>query len=206
MATATTDGEWPWAKPVVITFDDGYMDNYTWAYPILKRYGLTASIMLVTSNIGGTNEWDQDSETESSQLLGTAEIREMARNGITYGSHTLTHRALTELDDDEAWKEIVESKSALESLTGSEINTFCYPYGHFDQSSREAVEAAGFLGAVSVYGVGQASARDRFALPRIGIEPGESDFGFTVKTSGAYRFWRRLPRLGLLRRLVGGRS
>lgn len=203
VANATANGEWPWAKPAVITFDDGYMDNYMWAFPILKEYGFTASIMLVTSNIGGTNEWGQDSDTEASPLLGTAEIHEMARNGITYGSHTLTHRALTELDDNEAWKEIVESKSALEALTGTEINTFCYPYGYSTPRLHEMVRQAGYSAAIGI----EQEEHTLFNLSRVNSARAKnSSMVWRLKVSGVYY---RLIGNRMARRLIdyvrGGR-
>ena len=190
VARATAEGEWPWVKPVVITFDDGYMDNYTYAFPILKKYELKASIMLVTSYIGRTNEWDQDSDTMASPLLGTDEIQEMARNGITYGSHTLTHRALTELDDDEAWKELVESKSALEALTGSEINVFCYPYGHSTPRLHDMVMRAGYSAAIGIEQV----EHTLFNLSRVN----------SARTKNSALLWR-LKVSGVYHRLLGNR-
>ena len=190
VARATADREWPWAKPVVITLDDGYMDNYTYAFPILKKFGLKASIMLVISNIGGTNVWDQDSDTKGSPLLGRDEIQEMARYGITYGSHTLTHRALTELDDDEVWKELVESKSALEALTGSEINVFCYPYGRSTPRLHDMVMRTGYSAAIGI----EQEEHTLFNLSRIN----------SARTKNSSLLWR-LKVSGVYYRLLGNR-
>lgn len=200
VARATADGEWPWTKPVIITFDDGYMDNYTFAFPVLKKYRLSASIMLVTSSIGGTSEWDEESDFKGSPMLGMDEINEMATYGITYGSHSLTHRYLTELDDDEVWKELVESKAVLEALTGSEINTFCYPFGRSTPRLHDLVKQAGYSAAIGT----SHGEHTLFNLSRINpARTNNSSLLWRLAVSGLYY---RLLRNRMSRRLICWRS
>lgn len=183
VATAMEDNIWPWKKPAVITFDDGYMDNYTCAFPILKKYRLKASVMLVTSHIGGTNVWDQDEDADGTPLMGHNEIREMARHGISFGSHTLTHRSLQQLDEDGARKEIVDSKSALEELTGSEIPTFCYPYGHSTPGLQKIVKDAGYSAAIGI----EQEEHTLFNLSRVNSARTRNSFLiWKLKVSGVY--------------------
>ena len=110
-----------WSKPIVITFDDGYMDTYTKAFPILQKYGLNATVPLVSGHIGGYNLWDKGTVIQT-PILTQTEIQEMARYGFTFASHTVNHKPLTSLNDDEAYKEIAESKTAIELQGGTEAH------------------------------------------------------------------------------------
>ncbi|MBI4317747.1 MAG: polysaccharide deacetylase family protein [Chloroflexi bacterium] len=135
-------------RAVAITFDDGYRDTYTAALPILRKYGFGATVFLVTSLIGRTNEWDQRSlAVRPVPLLSQAEIREMARCGIVFGSHSRTHARLLLSSQGELDDEIVGSKRDLEDLLQSEVNFFCYPYFLADEGVLRAVRAAGYVAA-----------------------------------------------------------
>ena len=105
-------------KPVMLTFDDGYADNYTALFPLLKQHRVPALIFLITDRIGtaGYLTWNQ--------------VREMHQSGlVAFGSHTCTHRRLRDLPDDEIWQEITQSKQILEEKLGAPVVSFCYPYG-----------------------------------------------------------------------------
>ena len=151
VAWASQKGDSPWIKPVVITFDDGYMDTYTKAFPILQKYGLTATVLLVSGQIGGTNVWDHG-EVPYTSLMGTTEIREMAEHGIGFGSHTVTHRPMTELSYQEAQTELVDSKRSLEDLMGHEMKTFAFPYGKSNPVLMEMTQEAGYIAACGIEG------------------------------------------------------
>ena len=140
----------PWSKPVVITFDDGYMDNHTHAFPILRKYRQRATVMLVSSHIGRSNVWDQEDCVEGVPLLGMDEIREMGQSGISFGSHTVSHRSMPELDYEDAWRELVDSKAALEELLGYQVRTFCFPYGRSTPALSEMVRQAGYAAACGI--------------------------------------------------------
>lgn len=108
-------------KPIIITFDDGYEDNYTYAYPILKKYGFKATVFLVYDFI------------DHPSILTKAQILEM-RDLVNFQDHTLTHPELTKLSPEEAEKEIYDSKVKLEAITGVPINVFAYPAGHYNST------------------------------------------------------------------------
>jgi len=180
---AVSDDNWPWVKPAVITFDDGYMDNYTCAFPVLKRYGLSATIMLVSSYIGGTNVWDEGSPMGPALLLTPDQIREMGSHGVTYGSHTLTHPDMTELDEADAWRELVDSKAALQDLTGGEINTFCYPFGLSNPKLNEMAREAGYTAACGI----EQTEHTEFNLSRVNsARTRNSTLIWKFKVSGMY--------------------
>ena len=108
-------------KPVIITFDDGYEDNYTYAYPILKKFGFKATVFLVANFVGNPS------------ILNKDEIKEMS-DLVNFQSHTLSHPDLRALKPEEAEKEISESKTKLEAITGKSINVFAYPVGYYNNS------------------------------------------------------------------------
>jgi peptidoglycan/xylan/chitin deacetylase (PgdA/CDA1 family) len=117
-------------KTVLITFDDGYENNYTQAWPILKELGAKGNIFVVFNTIGGANTWHSPG-SEPWVNMATAEmLREMKGSGVMeLGSHTMTHPHLGSLEPENAAWEMRESKKQLEALLGQEICAFAYPYG-----------------------------------------------------------------------------
>lgn len=157
-------------KPVVITFDDGYQDNYRYAYPILKKYQMTATVFVVANTIGGINEFDYNAHIQpKNKMLTWNQIKELNENGITIGAHTLDHAHLTEVSEAEARRQIVRSKKVLEKKLGQDVQYFCYPYGDYNQAVEEMVEESGYRAATSTrIGLVQ-SGMDPYLLKRICI-------------------------------------
>jgi peptidoglycan/xylan/chitin deacetylase (PgdA/CDA1 family) len=125
-------------KPILITFDDGYEDNYTKAFPILKQHGFSAVVFMVGVNI------DRDKRLSSKQ------IQEMSAYGIAFGGHTLTHRDLTTLSGRELQQEVGDIKQKLSQITRKDIDLFSYPYGYFNLGAWEKTEAADYQAAFTV--------------------------------------------------------
>lgn len=127
-------------KPVLLTFDDGYRDNYDVAYPILKAYGMKAIIFPVTDYV-----------SRYPNYLTWEQMKNMQQNGIEFGSHTLNHVDLTTLGNAEALqKQLIHSKAALEWRLNRPITFLAYPCGSRNPSVIEALKAAGYRGAFTV--------------------------------------------------------
>ena len=105
--------------------------------------------MLVSSQIGGTNKWDIHKAKESS-LISVSEVKEMEKQGMEFGSHTMTHRPLAELTVREAQHEITDSKATLQDLLGHEVSTFCFPHGSSSSVLTEMVRQAGYIAACGI--------------------------------------------------------
>jgi peptidoglycan/xylan/chitin deacetylase (PgdA/CDA1 family) len=152
------------ARPVVLTFDDGYRDNYDFAWPLLKRYGFTATIFLVSDTIGGYNQFDAGLPGNLVPMLKWEQVREMHAAGIAFGSHTCSHPAsLLDLDDGRLSYELEASKVALEEGLNAEVGEFSYPHDQLDARAEAAVEAAGYTLACA--GVG--TRFSRYCMTRV---------------------------------------
>lgn len=135
---------WP-GRTVVITFDDGYVDNLS-AYEELQNRGMCATWFIVTGCIGQLPHWPADGRPDG-RLLNAKELRDMRANGMEIGSHTINHVRLTDIDDGPLMQELADSKSALEDMLGNAVSSFAYPYGAWDARCAKAVKQAGYSAA-----------------------------------------------------------
>ncbi|OGR41473.1 MAG: hypothetical protein A2X35_10720 [Elusimicrobia bacterium GWA2_61_42] len=135
-------------KAVLITFDDGYENNYLHAWPILRELGAKANVFVVFNTIGKANLWHNPASEPWVNMATLAQLKEMQESGvIEYGSHTMNHPHLSALNlDDAAW-EMAESKRQLEAAFGREMCAFAYPYGDgaYAPAIREKALEAGYL-------------------------------------------------------------
>jgi peptidoglycan/xylan/chitin deacetylase (PgdA/CDA1 family) len=130
------------AKPVLLTFDDGYADLAEYALPVLRRYGFGAVVFVVTGRVGGTNTWDEARGSGTHQLLTREQIGFWATQGIEFGAHSRTHTDLTTLAADELAEEIVGCKHELAKISGSPVTSFAYPGGAYNQTVYECARGA----------------------------------------------------------------
>ncbi len=136
-------------RAVAIAFDDGYQSVFTEAYPVLKQYGFSATVFLITNYCGRHNDWPGNLSTlDRRPLLSWPEIQELRRNGIELGAHTRNHPDLTRLSRREIEEEIAHSKHEIEDRTGRSVATFAYPYGRHNSEVRDVVREH-FEGACS---------------------------------------------------------
>ena len=150
------------ARPIVLTFDDGYKDMYTTAFPLLRAHHFKAVSYIVSGFLGAPPSVTAD------------QVREMDANGIEIGAHTVSHADLTAVSSSDLHHEVFDSKLGLEALLGHPVLDFCYPYGKVNASAAAEVQAAGFESATTTQlGVAH-SAGDRFYWPRVRVNGGES--------------------------------
>lgn len=165
-------------RQVVITFDDGYEDNYVHAYPILKAHDLRATIFLVYERIG-----------KNQDFLNFNQIQEMQQFGISFGSHTLNHPDLTEIPDEEAGNEILNSRIFLEKKLGYPIDVFAYPFGRFNSIHCRFLKEADYSAAVSIAPGGNTGKENPYFLRRTEIAWIDTLFDFKNKLQGGFD-WR----------------
>jgi len=149
------------ARPVVLTFDDGYRSDWTVAAPILQRIGWPGVLDLCLNAVGPHRD------------LPAPLVRGLVRRGWEIDDHSLTHPDLTTLDSAGLHREIVVSRRILRRLSGQPVSFFCYPAGSYDARVVRAVKAAGFAGATTE-NVGPATPAHLYTLPRIRVARGMS--------------------------------
>lgn len=162
-------------KTVAITFDDGYENNYTYAYPILKKNNFPATIFVIVDSIGKNGYMTEE------------QLKELHLNKIDIGSHSLTHRWLPKVKEEDLIKEIFDSKKILENFF--RVKFFCYPAGGFNEKVKAIVKSAGYSGACTTDPGRRFSNCDIFALKRVRVSGGKNNLlVFRLKISG-YHTW-----------------
>jgi peptidoglycan/xylan/chitin deacetylase (PgdA/CDA1 family) len=161
-------------KSVVITFDDGYEDNYQHAFPIMRDYGFQGIIFLIAKKIGEPS------------YLKISQIEDMMKSGFEFGSHTLSHPNLKTLSVEQKRHEIADSKIALEKLFGTPFDFFCYPFGQFDAEAAQIVKETGYRGACCNAPGANAAIANPCLLKRTEVAPHDSPEDLEKKMAGAY--------------------
>jgi len=166
---------------VVITFDDGYRNNFDYAFPILKKYKFPATIFIIVREVGRSQ----------ADRLNWKEIKIMSVSRlISFGSHGIGPDPLTKIESEEDLrKEICDSKKILEEKLGRKITLFSYPEGRFNDKIRGLVIACGYELAVATNPGRNYPDNDIFALRRLRIsESSKNPFIFWFKVSGFHTF------------------
>lgn len=155
-ATKNGGGELP-KKPVIITFDDGYADNYLTALPIMEKYHMKGTVFIISGQVGQPEymTWEQ--------------IRAMQAKKTEIGSHTHSHVAVTDVNQAQLVDELVRSKQLLEVNLGQPVEFLAYPYGQYNQQAIDALRQAGYRGACTgLPGLGKTSG-DPYQLKRVNV-------------------------------------
>ncbi|MGL5050249.1 MAG: polysaccharide deacetylase family protein [Fusobacteriaceae bacterium] len=176
-------------KYIILTVDDGYRDNYSILFPLLKKYNMKAVIFLVSGI--NYNKWTIESDKEKRfDLLHDEEIAEMHRSGlIEFGGHTLSHPKLQKLSNEQLYKEIMEDKNILEKKLKEKLVSFAYPYGNLTERVKEVVKRAGYDFAVSTDTGTGIIEDDVFDIRRTAIDNG-TIFDFIKRISPKYLHYK----------------
>ncbi len=164
-----------WDRSVSLTFDDGFLDNYENAFPVLIQHKIPAALFVVVNWVGQKDyvNWDQ--------------IRELDRSGILIGSHSLTHRWLPDIkDDSELQSEVADSKKRIEGEIGKEVRYFSYPVGGVDGRVLKKVQDSGYRNAWVAGARPSLRLIDpSYCLRRFKVTPSDSSLShFSVKAYG----------------------
>jgi peptidoglycan/xylan/chitin deacetylase (PgdA/CDA1 family) len=170
------------ARAVVLTFDDGYRNFMEHAMPVLRRHGFPAAVYAISGCLGTRMRWhDADPSREKPPLMTGAELRAIATQGITIGSHGVSHAKLAECSPEQQRRELTDSRAALSDLLGSEVRHLCYPFGSFAAETVQAAAEAGYQSATTCLR-GAATVEDHpLVLPRKAISFGDDLIGFWWK-------------------------
>lgn len=168
-------------KPVAITFDDGYTETCTVAWPILKRFGYAATVFVTPMEVGlpGFATWDQ--------------LARAAGEGLSIGSHTMRHSYLPLVKPEALTGELAESKRVIEARIGQPVRFLSYPIGGFTPEAQAVARAAGYRAACTTNRAVSHGARDPFAIRRIKITDRDAHpVPLFAKVSGFYDAFRQL--------------
>jgi peptidoglycan/xylan/chitin deacetylase (PgdA/CDA1 family) len=190
-----------------LTFDDGFGGVYEHAFPLLTRYQLPATVFLVAETLspGGRKvDWVQPLPSRPLTTLSREQVLEMQAAGVRFGSHSYAHQDLTTLDEEACVTDLKASRDLLEDLLQRAVAFLAYPGGRHDAKVRRAAERAGFSHAFTL--PVRPEPLSPFAVPRVGIWPGNGAFALRLKTSPWYLRVRTSAIFPILRAAAPGKG
>lgn len=191
---------------VALTFDDGFASLHEYALPILRRYSLPATVFLVAQTLtegGRVVDWVEPPPRVPPATLSRDQIREMQDSGIRFASHSYRHATLTDLDEQACTEDLRLSREILEDVLDHPVGQLAYPRGRHDERVRRSASAAGYTHAYSLPESSEPTGR--YAIPRVGIYPGNGVPALRIKCSRPYLPIRTSGVYNVLRRRVLGR-
>lgn len=156
-------------KTVLVTFDDGFADFASSAWPVMRARGIPVTLYVTAGVLDGTSRWLEPMGAGQLPMLSTAAIRELADDGVEIGAHSMTHPQLDCLGRELARREIIECKAALEMIVGRPVDSFAYPHGYHDRAVKKMVIDAGYTSAAAVRNALSHAQDDPFALARFTV-------------------------------------
>ncbi len=173
---------------LAITFDDGYLNVYEYAFPILEELNAKATVFIITSAIGKSNDWDANLGWIHFDHLGEEEIAILSNSGWEIGSHGNTHKSLKTLSQDELDWEIGESKNILENRLNINISWFASPFGKVDRKILNTTSKYNYKGCCGFYPFRLLTSRNlAFEIPRLSVYMIDTVKTVENKISGDYK-------------------
>jgi peptidoglycan/xylan/chitin deacetylase (PgdA/CDA1 family) len=194
------------ARPIVLTFDDGFAGAIELASPILLEQGAAATFFVVTDRIGGASDWLARERGLSLPLADAGRLRRLADDGFAVGSHTATHPHLPGLPADRLADELSGARARLEDLLGRPVGHLAYPHGEHDEIVRHRAREAGYVTGVTTEAGFVGSTSDPLAMPRIIVDGRDRivDLAARLRTAERVRQLIRSGPLGAAGRLLRG--
>lgn len=174
-------------KPLLLTFDDGYIDNLEHAAPLLKKYGHKAVLYLLADNSVRYNYWDADGGDARSEIMSPEQKESLRHSPFEIGSHGLRHDKITEMTDERAWQELTESKALLEKQFKTPVVSYAFTYGITSPYHAKMAEKAGYHFALNTDTGALSFHEDAFSIFRANIFPEDGPAQLKKKTSTWYR-------------------
>lgn len=176
------------SKPIIITFDDGYEDTYENAIPIMMEMGMKGVIYVMGNRKLKRASWEEKDKDDICTLMTNKQIKAAKKMGFEIGSHSMHHEVLSDLTDHEARKSIQKSKEEIESILNEPIHSFAYPYGRFDQRTKQMVADSGYLFACGVYTGSPKFGKTIYDIRRLSIGQHTSIQSFAIKLITPYQY------------------
>jgi peptidoglycan/xylan/chitin deacetylase (PgdA/CDA1 family) len=174
------------ARPVMITFDDGYRSFADVAAPALAAHGMTATVFLVAGEIGGRNRWDEGRDIEPRPLMDATAIESIISRGFEIGVHGWRHRDLTGCSPAAAVEETAAAGESLRRRFNVAADVFAYPYGRHRPADAALLRQAGYRGAVSIFSTARTVTGNRYSMRRIHVHAGDTLLRFAAKLTRPY--------------------
>jgi peptidoglycan/xylan/chitin deacetylase (PgdA/CDA1 family) len=195
-------------KRIVLTFDDGHKDNLYYAYPILKKYNIKATIFVVSDYVGKSGWLNEEGElleekipgSQRWELLNWEDLKELSDH-LNIEAHCATHRHLDRLNDEELLYQLSEPKRKIKEILGRDANFFCYPYGEYNDKVMKNLQKYGYLGACSSEaGVNSVFDRNKFELKRNIVGSGITMLQYRLVLNNGFRIYSNI--LSLIYKIV----
>jgi len=203
---ALAEGARPRRRLAFLTFDDGYLDNFTRAFPLLQEYRFRAIVFILPATVdgGGALDWPEVDDQRRAypdvmRSLDWGMVEGMAEGGVEFGAHTVSHPHLPELDDDELMRELLEPRERILERLGR-CDSVAFPFGDWDQRVAAAAAAAGYRFAFTMPRGAQGEA-SRMSIPRVAVDHRDRGWRFALKLTAPGRRLLLSPAKERLRRL-----